>query len=240
MLAAALRTRLRLASTPTLVVAGRTDAGVHARGQVAHVDVRQSVWDDAPAHLVARLRGLLPHDLRVTAVTVAPVGFHARYSATWRRYTYSLADGPGGADPLRRDVVVHRRPLDVDAMNEAAQLLVGEHDFRAFCRPRPGVSTVRNLRELRWQRTDDLVVSSVRADAFCHHMVRALVGALVAVGEGRRPADWPATVLRTARHDPMVKVMPPHGLVLEEVGYPAPDELPVRVELVRRLRDAGH
>jgi len=193
-----------------------------------------------PGHLVARLRGLLPYDLRVTSVEVAATGFDARFSAIWRHYTYSVSDAPSGPDPLRRDVVVHRRPLDVEAMNAAAEPLLGEHDFLAFCRPRPGASTVRELRELRWQRAGDLVVGSVRADAFCHHMVRALVGALVAVGDRRRAIEWPAAVLRATRCDPLVKVMPPHGLVLEEIGYPAPDEMAARAREARRLRGAVH
>ncbi len=236
-MSAALGTALRLAGPPSLTVAGRTDAGVHARGQVVHADVPSPAWEATGATLGARLRGLLPDDVRLTGVVAAPEGFEARFSALWRRYTYRLCDGSAGVDPLRRhDVVAARRPLDVQAMNDAAAGLVGEHDFAAFCRPRPGATTVRTLRELTWRRDDELVVGHVRADAFCHHMVRSLVGVLLPVGEGRRPVGWPADVLRAAVRDPAVTVMPAHGLVLEEVGYPPDPEVGARAAQSRRVR----
>lgn len=235
-----LRTVLRLGEHPPVTVAGRTDAGVHARHQVAHVDVPEPAWAAAEHQLVARLRGVLPDDVRVAAVRVAPLGFDARFSATWRRYSYRLCDAAGGADPLRRrDVVHHRRRLDVAAMNDAAEPLLGEHDFLAFCRPRPGATTVRELRELTWWREGELVVGRVLADAFCHHMVRALVGALVVVGDGRRPVDWPGRILAAAVRDSAVTVMPAHGLVLEAVGYPRDDLLAARALESRRRRDGS-
>ncbi|MFZ0324510.1 MAG: tRNA pseudouridine(38-40) synthase TruA [Actinomycetes bacterium] len=239
-LAQALSTALRLTDAPHLVVAGRTDAGVHARGQVVHVDVPVGAWASERDQLLGRLRGLLPDDTRVSAAGQAPQGFDARFSALWRRYRYALCDAVGGVDPLRRhDVVVNRRPLDVDAMNAASVPLLGEHDFLAFCRPREGASTVRELRELSWTRTDGLVVARVVADAFCHHMVRALVGTLVAVGEGRRPITWPAELLAAEARSSAVMVMPAHGLVLEEVAYPPDDQLAERAGQSRRLRGSA-
>ena len=219
--------------------AGRTDAGVHARGQVAHVDAPVAAVEAAggPGALARRLSGVLPRDVRVTEVTPAPDGFDARFAALWRRYAYRVSDHPAGVDPLRRhDVVDHRRRLDVAAMDEAAGSLLGEHDFGAFCRPRAGATTVRTLLEHGWARVDGLVVATVVADAFCHTMVRALVGAALAVGEGRRPPSWPAEVLAGRVRRPDVQVAPPHGLTLEEVRYPPVEELAARTLAARRRR----
>ncbi len=191
---------LRLPAPVRLTVAGRTDSGVHARGQVAHADLPADAW---AAHADAALRRLsraLPPDLRVRSIAVAPDGFDARFSALWRRYAYRICDDPARADPLRRhDTLWNPRPLDLAAMNEAAALLLGEHDFAAFCRKREGATTVRALRRLEWARdADGVAVGCVVADAFCHNMVRALVGALLPVGEGSRPVSWPAQVLAAA------------------------------------------
>jgi len=235
---------LRLPAAPRLTVAGRTDTGVHARGQVAHADLPDAVW---AAHAEAALRRLaraLPPDIRVRAIGPAPDGFDARFSALWRRYSYRVCDDPATADPLRRhETLWHPRGLDLAAMNAAAATLTGEHDFAAFCRRREGATTVRALRRLDWRRDDDRVaVACVVADAFCHNMVRALVGALLAVGEGSRPPSWPSAVLAAAVRDPAVRVVPSHGLCLEEVRYPAPGQLAARAALTRRVRvtqDAG-
>jgi tRNA pseudouridine38-40 synthase len=127
--------------------------------------------------------------------------------------------------------------LDVAAMDEAARSLLGMHDFSAFCRPREGATTVRTLLEHGWARADGLVVATVVADAFCHNMVRALVGAALAVGEGRRPPTWPAEVLAGRVRRPDVQVAPPHGLTLEEVRYPGADELAARARAARRRRE---
>jgi tRNA pseudouridine38-40 synthase len=227
---------LHLPEPPRLTVAGRTDAGVHARGQVVHLAVPVDLWEDNGPRLVYRLSGVLPPDVRVFAAGLAPEGFDARFAALWRRYSYRLCDDPALADPLdRRRTVWYFRPLDADAMNEAAATLLGEHDFAAFCRRREGATTVRALRRLGWRR-DGILVGEVVADAFCHNMVRALVGALVAVGEGRQRVDWPARVLAAGVRDPGVRVMPPHGLCLEEVGYPPAGELAARAEATRALR----
>ena len=238
MLAAALGRVLRLPSPPKLTVAGRTDAGVHARGQVVHTDVPVAAWSDAAGRAVARLAGLLPADVRVHAAGPAPDGFDARFSALWRRYAYRVCDDETAADPLRRhETLWYFRRLDLAAMNQAGRQCLGEHDFAAFCRRREGATTVRALRILAWHRDDHgAAVATVVADAFCHNMVRALVGALLAVGEGRRPADWPAAVLAAAVRDPAVRVVPPHGLCLEEVGYPPAGELAARAAATRAVR----
>jgi len=229
---------LRLPEPPRLTVAGRTDAGVHARGQVAHLDTAGAAWDAAPAGVVRRLARALPDDVRVRSVTVAPHGFDARFSALWRRYSYRVCDDPGRADPLRRhDTLWYFRELDLAEMNSAAAAFVGEHDFAAFCRRREGATTVRSLRRLEWRREGDgVAVASVVADAFCHNMVRALVGALLPVGDGGRPRSWPAEVLAAAARDPAVRVVPPHGLCLEEVRYPEPERLAGRAAETRRTR----
>jgi tRNA pseudouridine38-40 synthase len=239
--ATALGRVLRLPDPPGLTVAGRTDAGVHARGQVVHADVPAAAWTtvaDRGAGSIVRLNAALPADVRVHAVAPAPDGFDARFSALWRRYSYRVCDEEARADPLRRhETLWSFRRLDLAAMNEAAAALLGEHDFAAFCRRRPGATTVRTLRVLDWRRDGDgRAVATVVADAFCHNMVRALVGALLAVGEGRRPAGWPAEVLAAAVRDPAVRVVAPHGLCLEEVGYPGPAELAARAAETRRVR----
>jgi tRNA pseudouridine38-40 synthase len=227
---------LRLPEPPRLTVAGRTDAGVHARGQVAHLTVPADRWADGGPRLVRRLGGVLPPDLRVFAAEPAPEGFDARFSALWRRYSYRLCDDPALADPLdRHRTAWYFRPLDAEAMNEAATALLGEHDFAAFCRRREGATTVRALRRLGWRR-DGILIAEVVADAFCHNMVRALVGALVAVGEGRQGTHWPGRVLAARMRDPGVRVMPPHGLCLEQVGYPPAGELAARADAARRVR----
>jgi len=231
---AALATILRLDAAPQLTCAGRTDAGVHARGQVAHVDLD----DIDPAALERRLRRLLPDDITLRSLTVAADGFDARFAALERRYVYRLCDDPALADPLSRGAVVQwRRPLDLEAMNAAASHLLGEHDFAAFCKKRDGATTIRTLLALHSVRSGDLIETTVRADAFCHSMVRSLMGALVAVGEGRFEPAWSATILRGAARDARVTVMPAHGLVLEEVVYPGNDGLAARATESRRRRD---
>ena len=245
----ALATVLRT-DPPELTVGGRTDAGVHARGSVAHLDVDAGVWGSVPGRsdrtsgeaLVSRLRGVLPPDVVVRAATAVPSVFDARFSALRRRYTYRLLDRPELLDPLRRrDTVLTRRPLDVAQMDEAAATLTGLRDFAAFCRPREGATTVRTLLAYRWERLDDGVVrGTVVADAFCHSMVRALVGAVVPVGEGRREVGWPAGIQAAARRDPGVQVMPAHGLCLEEIVYPEGAEaLLARDRESRAVREAA-
>jgi tRNA pseudouridine38-40 synthase len=247
-LSAALATVLRLPEPARLTVAGRTDAGVHARGQVVHLDVPAEVWAAVPGRsdrspdeaLVSRLAGVLPTDVVVRRASRAPEGFDARFAALERRYLYRLVGVDGPRDPLRRrDTVWWRRPLDVAAMDEAARTLVGLRDFAAFCKRREGATTTRTLLEFSWQQLDDgVLAATVRADAFCHSMVRSLVGAVVPVGEGRRDLAWPRTLQERAVRAPEIHVMPAHGLSLEEVRYPADAELAARARIARARRDS--
>ena len=228
---------IRVARLPAvrLTVAGRTDAGVHAVGQVAHVDIP----DDVPlGGLARRLNGVLDRAVRVTGLAPAPRGFDARFSALSRRYAYRISDASYGADPLRRhDTLAWPRPLDADAMRRAALVLLGEHDFAAFCRRREGATTIRTLLRVDVRRAaDGTVVADVEADAFCHSMVRALVGCLVAVGEGRHEAGWVSQVLGRAVRDPGVTVLPAHGLTLVEIRYPPDSALAARAEVTRAVR----
>jgi tRNA pseudouridine38-40 synthase len=244
----ALATVLRVDAVP-VTCAGRTDTGVHARGQVVHLDVDDDTLaaaagrsdQPATAALVRRLNGVLPVDVRVHRATEVPPTFDARFSALWRRYAYRIADAPELVDPLGRTAVLAwPRPLDLVAMNAAASLLTGEHDFAAFCRRREGATTIRTLHDLRWDRDAcGLAVATVRADAFCHSMVRALVGCLVAVGERRRTPQWAGEVLSAAVRDPGVTVMHAHGLTLEEVAYPADADLGAQAEAARVVRTLG-
>jgi tRNA pseudouridine38-40 synthase len=241
-LEAALATVLRVGAV-SVVCAGRTDTGVHARGQVVHLDVEPDSlaaaagrYDGDPCDALARrLDGLLPVDVRVRRVVAVPEDFDARFSPVWRRYVYRVTDGV--PDPLTRGhVLAWPRPIDVDAVEEASAALVGLHDFAAFCKQREGATTVRTLLDLAWTRDQDLVAGTVRADAFCHHMVRSLVGCLLTVGEGRRPVAWAGEVLAAGVRDPAVTVVPPHGLTLEEVGYPPDADLAARAGRTRTRR----
>ncbi len=220
----------------SLTVAGRTDGGVHATGQVAHLDVPPGTL--APDQLAHRLARLLPPDVRVPSVRQVPRAFDARFSALRRHYRYRICDAPWGGDPLRRyDTLGHAGQLDDAAMNAASRLLLGEHDFAAFCRRRDGATTVRALERFEWTRDErHLLIAHVAADAFCHSMVRSLVGAQLAVGEGRRAPDWPAGLLRHTARASEVTVVPPHGLTLVGVDYPEDDQLAARAEQTRALR----
>lgn len=228
----ALATILRLDQPAPLTCAGRTDAGVHARGQVAHVDVAERVDVET---LTRRLRSLLPDDVRLRGLAVAPKGFDARFSALERRYVYRLRDRVPGDPLMRGHVVDWPRELDVDAMNKAAEPLLGEHDFAAFCKKRAGATTIRTLLAVQTRR-GDVLETAVSADAFCHSMVRSLMGALVAVGEHRFDPAWTGTILKGAARDPRVRVMPAHGLVLEQVVYPPDEAMEERAEASRRRR----
>jgi tRNA pseudouridine38-40 synthase len=234
-LSAALTLILRAAKPVRLVVAGRTDAGVHARGAVVHADIDPTGWALLPGRsvrspaqsAVARLNGVLAKDIVIHNVSVAPEGFNARFSATQRRYLYRICDQPELLDPLRRDdTLIHRRCLDADAMHAASQQLLGLRDFAAFAKKRDGATTIRTLIDFSWVRAGDGVLeATVVADAFCRSMVRALVGAVIPVGEGRRPIEWPAQVQEAGRRHPAVVVVPAHGLSLEEVTYPPDAQL---------------
>lgn len=247
---AALKRVVRAESLPRLVVAGRTDAGVHARGQVAHLDIPFPAWRRLPSRarpseaesLAARLNAVLPSDILVRAASEAPPGFDARFSATERRYSYRISDAGRASDPLvRRHVLTYPRALDVGTLTEASRSLTGLRDFCAFCRPRPGATTIRDLREFSWRREasgadEGLIVATVRADAFCHSMVRSLVGAVLAVGDGRRDAGWLSRVAASPKRSPAIAVAPGHGLTLEEVVYPTDTEVALRANHARGRR----
>lgn len=245
-LEAALMMVLRHKERIPTVCAGRTDAGVHARHQVVHADLPEgpgySVSDAALAagwpRLQRRLNGVLDQDARVHRVAAAPPGFDARFSANWRRYAYRVADAPELVDPLTRGTVLFwEKPLDLDAMNVAAKGLLGLQDFASFCRRREGATTIRSLLDLSWSRSEaGIAVADVRADAFCHSMVRSLVGCLLAVGDGRRDVDWPAEILADQVRPPTVAVAPALGLTLEEVHYPDDSEVAAQAERARRRR----
>ncbi|MCG7416231.1 tRNA pseudouridine(38-40) synthase TruA [Microbacterium sp. ACRRU] len=243
-----------LGGEPRLVVAGRTDAGVHASGQVAHVDLddaqtarlprrrRDGDEVDAVAALAGRVRGVLGAypDVTVTRTVEAPDGFDARFSATWRRYVYRIADLTTGYDPLERArTTTVKAHLDVEAMDAAARSLIGLHDFAAYCKAREEATTIRTLLEFDWHRdAAGAVIAHVRADAFCHSMVRALVGACVAVGEGRIPPLAVVDIRDAGLRTPDTKVLAARGLVLAEVGYPVDELLASRAEQTRNRRDA--
>ena len=220
------------------VCAGRTDAGVHARGQVAHVDVPAAAWQAVSHALLRRLNGLLDADVRVHSLAPAAPGFDARWSALRRHYRYTVSDG--ARDPLVRSwVVPHPERLDVETLNAASHQLLGEHDFAAFCREREGTSSVRTLMTFEWSREPgDLVVARLSADAFCHSMVRSLVGALLPVGSGRRDRGWPLSLLEAGVRASEVTVAPSLGLVLDAVDYPEDSMLATQAQVTRRWR--GH
>jgi tRNA pseudouridine38-40 synthase len=235
--------------TPVVTrAAGRTDTGVHATGQVAHVDV----FADAIPHaypravrpgdgeflpLVRRLSRLLPVDVRVRDIVRAPAGFDARFSALRRHYEYRLSTAPYGVEPRQaRYVTPWARPLDVDAMAVASRKLIGLNDFAAFCRFREGATTIRDLQRLDWSRSGDFVTAYVTADAFCWSMVRSLVGALLAVGEGRREPAWCVALLTESRRSSDFAAAPPEGLTLVGVDYPPDDQLEARIAVTRDLR----
>lgn len=222
-----------------LTVAGRTDAGVHATGQTAHADVDAAAWATMAGTAVRRLAGVLPSDVRVTRIAAVSGDFDARFSALWRRYAYRVDDAESGPDPLRRrEVLAWRRALSVAAMAAATPALVGEHDFAAFCRRREGATTIRTLQELSVTREPGgEIVVRVQADAFCHAMVRSLVGALLAVGDGRRDPGWAGALLARDQRADDVAVAPAHGLTLTAVGYPAPEAFAAQAEVTRRRRE---
>ncbi|WP_291313340.1 tRNA pseudouridine(38-40) synthase TruA [Corynebacterium sp. UBA2622] len=232
-----------------LTVAGRTDAGVHASGQVAHVDVPRSCLEQRslggdPSRLVRRLAKFLPEDVRVFGAAEAHPLFDARFAALDRSYVYRVTTDPAGALPTRRrDTAVWPKPVDLDRMRAAADLVVGLNDFAAFCKPRSHATTVRELKEMRWVDASTseelhLYEAHVRADAFCWNMVRALVASCLQVGEGRRDADWVEGLLGERQRSPQVALAPARGLTLTGVTYPPDDRLGERIALTRGRRDA--
>ena len=239
-LATVLRVPVRLA------VAGRTDAGVHATGQVCHADIPEAALNTRsiagdPSTLVGRLGKMLPDDVRVKQIRRVTPEFDARFSALRRHYEYRLTDARWGAEPVvARITAAWRRPLDVDAMNAASQTLLGLNDFAAFCRRREGATTIRDLQRFSWRRDDEGVLTgSVSADAFCWSMVRSLVGAVASVGDGRRDIDWCRGLLGAMERNQQVPVAEARGLSLVGVDYPADDELAARNRVTRDVRTPG-
>ncbi|WP_344754350.1 tRNA pseudouridine(38-40) synthase TruA [Leifsonella bigeumensis] len=235
-------------AAPALTVAGRTDAGVHALGQVAHLDLTPAQFSGfsrarnggSVARLAHRLNGIagLDTDVVVTSSSLAPTGFDARFSAVWRRYEYRVADARAPRNPLvRRGTLWYPRALDASLMEDAAASLLGLHDWTSFCKARDGSTSIRTLQEFGWSRQDDgILVARVRADAFCHSMVRALVGATIAVGEGRLTLERLVGIRDALERTSEFKVVPSKGLTLLEVGYPDDGELAARAEQTRARR----
>jgi tRNA pseudouridine38-40 synthase len=237
-----------------VTVAGRTDAGVHARGQVVHLDLTDAEWQGLPrgheldpavamqrrlSGALSRILGDLTGAVEVHRISLAPEGFDARFSALWRRYSYRIADGPELWDPLGRySTLWHKNPLEVSLLNEGASKLLGLQNFLSFCKPREGATTVRELQRFEFARAEDgVIVATVQADAFCHNMVRALIGSALYVGECVEEPGWLYERLLAKKRDAKSILAAPHPLVLEEVAYPSDDELLARAELTRARRE---
>lgn len=231
-----------------LTVAGRTDAGVHAHHQVAHCDIPEEALDQRsidgdPTRLVRRLGKLLPDDVRVQSVTFAPVGFDARFSALRRHYEYRVTTFPAGALPTRvGDTATFNKPLDVELMQQAADIFLGLHDFAALCKHRPEATTIRSLLSFQWESIStpsepQLYKASLSADAFCWSMVRSLMGASFLIGSGKRPVSFAADLLNQTKRNTSVPVAPACGLALTGVDYPADEDLAARAKATRARRE---
>ena len=223
-----------------LTVGGRTDAGVHARGQVAHLDAPDEVATKITAR---RLNGLLKRggaaDVVVHEVREVPGAFDARFGALSRRYEYRVRGAGSRRDPLTARFTANvPHKLQLQTMQQASDELLGLQDFTTFCKAREGATAVRELKRFEWRETEDgALAATIEADAFCHSMVRALVGAVVAVGGGRI-GRANLIALRDARErTSRFTVMPAHGLSLEEIVYPPNEELAARAEQTRARRD---
>ena len=222
------------------IVAGRTDAGVHATGQVIHVDLPESL---ELTDLAYKLNRILDQDIRINQITIAPPAFHARFSALRRYYEYRILDENKVIPPLARfNTESWYRPLDVDVMNQASALLLGTHDYAAFCKFREGATTIRTLETYSWCRDNQgVLIADVVADAFCYSMVRNLVGAIVCVADGRKDASWISTLLENKERVSDSLVFPARGLSLYKVDYPDDAELLERAAktIARREEEAN-
>ena len=222
------------------IVAGRTDAGVHATGQVIHVDLPESL---ELTDLAYKLNRILDQDIRINQITIAPPAFHARFSALRRYYEYRILDENKVIPPLSRfNTESWYRPLDVDVMNQASALLLGTHDYAAFCKFREGATTIRTLEIYSWRRDNQgVLIADVVADAFCYSMVRNLVGAIVCVADGRKDASWILTLLENKERVSDSLVFPARGLSLYKVDYPDDAELLERAAktIARREEEAN-
>lgn len=275
----ALRRILRVAADDAdeplrLVVAGRTDTGVHASHQVCHIDISEDVLQRAVGHMKVaavtalehRLQRLLPGDIAIHRISVAPEGFDARFSALERTYVYRIIDRGGEVDPRLRGCVLHiDDDLDIDAMNRAAVMTIGLHDFGSFATPNPGGTTIREVKRAQWTRIgtsplvppsdqesgresgpeqgyivptfeSGLVCFTIVADAFARNMVRSLVNGCVQVGLGKRDLDWFAGKMAVPKREGSTGPIAPQGLTLEHVAYPSDDQLAVRAQTIRAKR----
>lgn len=235
-----------------LTVAGRTDAGVHARGQVAHVEVSRQFWlslskgraedDEARGQrLRARLEGLagrgLDGALVIKQVRVVSDDFDARFSALSRTYRYLICDDAREVDPCRLDTTRTSSPLNAEKMQVAAQALCGEHDFLPFAKPREGATTIRTLHSFMVSRPrPGIVQAMICADAFCHSQVRFMMGALMEIGRGKYPPDWIAELLAAGVRDQRVPLADGRGLTLWEVAYPPEDEYALQAQKAKVVR----
>lgn len=235
-----------------LTVAGRTDAGVHARGQVAHLDVPQEFWlslsrgreesDELRGErLRARLEGLagrgLNGALAIKHVRVVSRDFDARFSALSRTYRYLICDDPRAQDPCRLDVARTSSPLEETTMQVAAQALCGEHDFLPFAKPREGATTVRTLHSFNISRPGaGILQAMIRADAFCHSQVRFMMGALIEIGRGKYQPNWVGELLAAGVRDQRVPLADGRGLTLWEVDYPPEDEYALQAQKAKVVR----
>lgn len=230
-----------------LTVAGRTDAGVHALGQVAHCDfprpaLEQRSLSGDPGRLVRRLAKLLDPDVSIRSVAIAPDGFDARFSALSREYVYRVTTHPAGPLPQRvRDTAQWGRPVDLELMQATADTLVGLHDFAAFCRAKPHATTIRDLHEFRWRDVStaaepQVYEATVVADAFCWNMVRSLVGCCLTVGQGKKTLAFPEAMLSEKARHPEVPLAPACGLTLVRAVYPDEQRLQERAEMTRARR----
>ncbi|MDU2311653.1 MAG: tRNA pseudouridine(38-40) synthase TruA [Varibaculum cambriense] len=235
-----------------LTVAGRTDAGVHARGQVAHLDVPKDFWlslsrgreesDELRGErLRARLEGLagrgLNGALALKQISVVTRDFDARFSALSRTYRYLICDDPRAQDPCRLDIARTSSPLEETTMQVAAQALCGEHDFLPFAKPREGATTVRTLHSFNISRPGaGIVQAMIRADAFCHSQVRFMMGALIEIGRGKYEPNWVGELLAAGVRDQRVPLADGRGLTLWEVAYPPEDEYALQAQKAKVVR----
>lgn len=272
----ALHTVLRIpdddiANPLRLTVAGRTDTGVHASHQVCHLDIEPHVLDSCIGHMQVngiaalrhRLTHVLPNDIAIHNISRAPDGFDARFSALERTYVYRIADATSVIDPrMRGCVLAVDYSLDVDAMNQAAALTVGLHDFGSFATPNPGGTTIREVKTAYWHRVrqealtqigdvdsstkiatystpfmeSGLLCFTIVADAFAHNMVRSLVNACVKVGQGKKDIEWFASKMDTPVREGSTGPIAAFGLTLEHVAYPADALLASRANAIRAKR----
>lgn len=235
-----------------LTVAGRTDAGVHARGQVAHLDMPKEFWlslsrgreerdEERGERLRARLEGLagrgLNGALAIKQVRVVSRDFDARFSALSRTYRYLICDDPRAQDPCRLDIARTSSPLEDEKMQVAAQALCGEHDFLPFAKPREGATTVRTLHSFTVSRPrDGIVQAMISADAFCHSQVRFMMGALIEIGRGKYDPNWIGELLAAGVRDQRVPLADGRGLTLWEVAYPPADQYASQAQKAKVVR----